>query len=279
MATKRTRIGICAPSTPFTRDDAARVVALAAESHPDAELRFHDQCFAQSGHFAGDDATRRAAFVDLANDPDTDAIWFARGGYGACRIAGDAIGELNDIALSKRYLGYSDGGNMLAALYRAGIGTLAHGPMAADIRRPGGEAAVRRALDWLSGADCIAYDASLEPGRSYAAFNLMTLTMLLGTPIAPDLGGHVLLLEEVSEYDYAFDRAFFHLAMSLKGVGIGGIRLGRVSNVVANDRAFGMTAEDIARHWCDAAGIAWLGRCDIGHDAANTIVPFGCFAG
>lgn len=279
MTMNRTRIGICAPSTPFTRDDAARVVALSAESHPDAELRFHDQCFAQSGHFAGDDVARRAAFVDLANDPDTAAIWFARGGYGACRIAEDAVGDLGAAAQSKRYLGYSDGGNMLAALYRAGIGTVAHGPMAADIRRPGGEAAVRRALDWLTGAETIDYDASLEPGRCYAAFNLMTLTMLLATPIAPDLGGHVLLLEEVGEYAYAFDRAFFHLAMSLKDAGVAGIRLGRVSDVVANDRPFGMAAEDIARHWCDAANIAWLGRCDIGHDAANKIVPFGRFLG
>ena len=50
------RIGICAPSTPFTRDDAARVTALAAESHPEAELAFDDQCFIEQGHFAGSDA-------------------------------------------------------------------------------------------------------------------------------------------------------------------------------------------------------------------------------
>lgn len=275
----QTRIGICAPSTPITRDDAARVIALAGKSHPQASLVFHDQCFASADHFAGSDDDRRAAFVELANDPAIDAIWFVRGGYGACRIAEEAVERLAPAASAKRYLGYSDAGTMLAALYRAGIGTLAHGPMPVDIRREGGEAAVRRALDWLTRGEACAYELSLEPGQRYAAFNLMTLTMLLGTRIAPDLADHVLMIEEVGEYDYAFDRAFFHLADSLKGRGLAGLRLGRISNVTANDRPFGATSEEIARYWCDHADIPYLGRADIGHDVANKIVPFGAFAG
>lgn len=95
------RIAICAPSTPFTREDAARVSALAATSHPSAELVFHDQCFAEAGHFAGPDEMRSAAFVDVANDPGFDAVWFVRGGYGACRIAQDAVAALNSAAADK----------------------------------------------------------------------------------------------------------------------------------------------------------------------------------
>lgn len=275
----QTRIGICAPSTPFTRDDATRVIALAGESHPQASLVFHDQCFVSKGHFAGSDEERSAAFVELANDPALDAIWFVRGGYGACRIAGVAIGQLAPHAHTKRYLGYSDAGTMLAALYRARVGTLAHGPMPADIRREGGDAAVRRSLDWLTQDGACEYEPTLERGKKYAAFNLMTLTMLLGTSIAPDLAGHVVMIEEVGEYDYVLDRAFFHLADGLKGRGLAGLRLGRVSDVTENDRPFGASSEDIARHWCDHAGIPYLGRADIGHDAANKIVPFGIFGG
>ena len=54
-----------------------------------------------------------------------------------------------------------------------------------------------------------------------------------------------------------------------------GIRLGRVSDVPENDRPFGCGAQDIARDWCERAGIPFLGAADIGHDAANKIVPFG----
>lgn len=269
------RIGICAPSTPFTRDDAQRVIDLASASHPAAELIFDDQCFMEAGHFAGRDADRLAAFVRLANDSAFDAIWFARGGYGACRIAGDAIPLLNAAAREKAYMGYSDQGNLLGALYRNNIGRPVHGPMCADIRRDGGSAAVVRALDWLTGGNSQSLEGHVRPGGKYAAFNLMTLAMMVGTPLMPDLEDHILMVEEVSEYLYAFDRAFFHVATHVAGMGLKGLRLGRVSDVPDNDRPFGEAPEDIARRWCGRAGIAYLGRADIGHDSDNKVVPFG----
>jgi muramoyltetrapeptide carboxypeptidase len=81
------------------------------------------------------------------------------------------------------------------------------------------------------------------------------------------------MVEEVSEYLYAVDRLFFHVTAHLGG--IAGLRLGRVSDVPENDRPFGADAEDIARNWCGRHSIAFLGAADIGHDAANRIVPFG----
>lgn len=269
------KIGICAPSTPFSREDAARVTALTSTSHPTAELVFHDQCFTQAGHFAGPDAERLEAFVDLANDPAFDAIWLARGGYGACRIAEDAVGKLKAAAHDKLYMGYSDAGNVLGYLYRSGIGRVVHGPMPADIRREGGEAAVKRALDWVVRSDPASLEPHIQAGERYAAFNLMTLAMMAGTPLMPELKGHVLMVEEVAEYLYGYDRAFFHVTSHLKDAGLVGLRLGRVSDVPDNDRPFGESAESIAKRWCRKSGIAYLGRADIGHDADNKVVPFG----
>ena len=269
------KIAICAPSTPFTREDAARVSALAATSHPTAELVFHDQCFAESGHFSGADAVRLEAFVEMANDPAFDAIWFVRGGYGACRIAEDAVVKLKAAARDKLYMGYSDAGNLLGALYRAGVGRVVHGPMPADIRRDGGEAAMKRALDWIVNANAQSLEPHIQAGEKYAAFNLMTLTMMVGTPLMPDLKGHVLMVEEVSEYLYGFDRAFFHVTSHLRDAGLAGLRLGRVSDVPDNDRPFGEGAEEIAKRWCRKSDILYLGHADIGHDADNKVVPFG----
>jgi muramoyltetrapeptide carboxypeptidase len=269
------KIGICAPSTPFTREDAARVTVLAANSHPTAELVFHDQCFAESGHFAGPDTERLEAFVDLANDSAFDAIWFVRGGYGACRIVEDAAAKLKAAARNKLYMGYSDAGNFLSCLYRNGIGRVVHGPMPADIRREGGEAAVKRALNWIVNANPASLEPHIQPGEKYAAFNLMTLAMMVGTPLMPNLKGHVLMVEEVAEYLYGFDRLFFHVTSHLKDIGLAGLRLGRVSDVPDNDRPFGEGAEEIAKRWCHKSGISYLGRADIGHDADNKIVPFG----
>lgn len=271
MARSPVRVAICAPSTPITREDAERVQAIASAEFPRVELHVHPQCFESEAHFAGSDARRIDVLVECANDPSFDAVWFARGGYGACRVAEDALARFSHVAESKTWLGYSDAGYLLGALYRERIGQPVHAPMVADIRREGGEAAVRRTLAYLSG-DGSGLEPSLERHPT-VAFNLMTLAMLCGTRLMPGLAGHVVMVEEVSEYLYAVDRLFFHLTAHLGG--IAGLRLGRISEVPENDRPFGHEAEAIVRHWCARHTIPYLGSADIGHDAANKIVPFG----
>ncbi len=255
----------------MTHEDTARIVALAKAEFPEVGLHFHPQCFASEGHFAGPDAQRLAALLECANDPAFDAVWFARGGYGACRIADDAVAGLGHAAQDKAFLGYSDAGYLLGALYRARIGRPVHAPMPGDIRREGGEAAVRRALGYLAG-DRSGLEPSLDRHPA-VAFNLVTLAMLCGTRLMPGLAGHVVMVEEVSEYLYAVDRLFFHVTAHLGGVA--GLRLGRVSEVPENDRPFGQEPEAIARYWCARHAIPFLGQAEIGHDAANRIVPFG----
>lgn len=264
------RVAICAPSRSISQEDAARVLVLASE-FPGLELEFHPQCFLNRGHFAGSDAQRLAAFAECANDPVVDSVWFARGGYGANRIAQEAVGQLGKAAEGKAFLGYSDTGYLLAALYRAGIGQPTHAPMVADIRREGGEAAVRRSLAWLCG-DRSGAEGKLD-SHPTVSFNLTTLAMCCGTPLMPGLAGHVVMVEEVSEHFYAIDRLFFHLTAHLGG--IAGLRLGRIGDVPENDIPFGQEAEEIARHWCARHAIPFLGRADIGHDADNKVVPFG----
>jgi muramoyltetrapeptide carboxypeptidase len=267
------RICVVAPSTPIREEDAARVAALAAEHFPEATLDFHPQCFLSHNHFAGTDRQRSDAFLEAANDSSIDALWFARGGYGSCRIAEDVLAGLGEAARGKTCLGYSDAGYLLAGLYRAGIGSLAHGPMVRDVIRQGGEAAILRALAWLVRRD----PETLEPGLDgpSAAFNITVFAHMIGTPLQPDLGGHVLLLEDVSEHMYRTDRAMFHISSNPDVRRVAGIRLGRCSEVPLNDPDFGETEEQVVRHWCERSGIPFLGRADIGHDADNKVVPFG----
>lgn len=270
------RIGVVAPSTPIDRTVADRVVAFAAEAYPEAELHFHPQCFLTHKHFAGEDSERADAFVDIANDPAFDALWFARGGYGSCRIAENVLARLAPAARKKAYLGYSDAGYILAGLYATGFDDIAHGPMAQDILRDGGEEGVRRALSWLVRRSPNVLEPSVAEGRKpTVAFNITVFSQLLGTPLQPDLSGHVLMLEDVSEYTYRTDRSMFHISSNPGVRRVAGIRLGRCSLVPDNDPDFGETEEEVVRHWCERSGIPYLGTADIGHDADNKIVPFG----
>jgi len=268
------RIAVVAPSTPILPETAERVRALAGRSHPGVDILFSPQCFRRHNHFAGTDSERAEALVEAANDPAVDAIWFARGGYGSCRIAEDVLDRLGPSARAKTYLGYSDAGFLLAGLYRRGIGRVAHAPMPNDLLRVGGEAAVRRALDWLRDGDPDALEPKLGESPA-AAFNITVFGHLLGTPLEPDLAGHVLILEDVSEHMYRTDRAMFHLTGSAAVRKVAGIRLGRCSEVPVNDPDFGESEEEVFRFWCARAGIPYLGRADIGHDAGNKVVPFG----
>jgi muramoyltetrapeptide carboxypeptidase len=262
------RIAVVAPSNTVSPQIPARIVALAADRYGDdaPEIVFHPQCFLSEGHFAGPDVARADALVEVANDPSFDAVWFARGGYGANRIAGAAIARMGDAARAKTFLGYSDGGFLLAGLLACGIGQQVHAPMPSDILRDGGEAAVARTLDWLR--------APASAPQPQVAFNLTVLSTLLGTPLEPDLTGRVLMIEEVDEAMYRIDRTLFHLTSSANVRRCAGIRLGRCAPVPPNMPDFGSDEEAVTRHWCDVSGIEWLGRADIGHDAGNAVVPF-----
>lgn len=268
------KIAIVAPANRMDPAVAERVKQYAAELYPDAALHVHPQCFLSSGHFAGDDEARAQAFVEVANDPAFDAVWFARGGYGSCRILEAALPKLDKTARQKTYLGYSDMGSLLGALYAKGFANLAHGPMPSDIARPGGEAAVKRALAFLIERCPVSLEPSIEGARR-VAFNIETLAALIGTPYEPDLAGHVLMLEEIAEYMYRIDRSLFHIVSSPKMRRLAGLRLGRCSDIPANDPDFGKTEVEVAEYWCNRAGIPYLGRADIGHDIDNKVVPFG----
>jgi muramoyltetrapeptide carboxypeptidase len=269
------KIGVVAPGSRIDPVLAENVKALAAQYGARAEIHFHPQCFLTSGHFAGDDAARAKAFVEFANDESFAAIWFARGGYGACRILAEALPKLTAAAKKKTYLGYSDAGALLGGMYKLGFGRLAHGPMPSDLARAGGEAAVKRALAFLIDGAPASLEASISPKTPSAAFNITILGTLIGTPFQPNLAGHVLMLEEVSEYMYRIDRALFHLTSNPEIRKVAGIKLGRCSDIPPNDPPFGQNEEQVIKHWCGVSGIPYMGRADIGHDSENKIVPFG----
>lgn len=263
-----------AASSRANPDSIATVTAWAATAYPEVELVFHPQCLETDGHFAGSDIRRAAAFLEYANDPAFDAIWFLRGGYGANRILQMVMPELGRAARHKSYLGYSDVGFLLGALYARRIGRPVHGPMVSDIGRTGGEQTVARSLGWLARGD----RAGLEPGldgRPSVAFNLTILTSLIGTPWLPDLTDHVLIVEEVSEPMYNVDRMLFKLAHATQLKGIAGLRLGAVSDVTANVPAWGETLDYMMVRWARDMGVPYLGRAEVGHTQGNHVVPFG----
>lgn len=282
------RIAIVAASSRFSEADrVAEALAPVVADYPGVALDYRlVRDVAEDSHFAGDDAARRDTLLGAANDPGIDAIWFARGGYGASRIALDVLDGLDlAVARRKRWLGYSDPGFLLAGLYAKGC-TVAHGPMAKDLLNYArGADTVRRSLNWLTGRSDEGLEPGLIAGQSYAAFNISVLAALLGTPLEPDLSGHVLMLEELDEHLYATDRDMFRILNTASVRRIAELRLGRVQVLRVADAnggtpqplPFDESAGQIAARWCRDAGVAFGPPADIGHDSGNKVVPFGRF--
>jgi muramoyltetrapeptide carboxypeptidase len=271
------RIGVVAPGSRIDPATAEQVLGLASALYPEKtpEVVFHPQCFRSSGHFAGEDALRAQAFLEVANDADFDALWFARGGYGSGRLAERVLSGLNESARQKVYMGYSDTGALLAVLHRTGFKRLAHGPMPSDLARSNGDVAVRRALAFLVDRAADSVEQTASQTVATAAFNITVLSHLIGTSFEPDLTDHVLMLEEVGEHMYRIDRCLFHLTSAATIRRVAGIKLGRCSAIPPNQPDFGQSEEQVVMHWCERAGIPYLGRADIGHDIENKVVPFG----
>ena len=271
-------IALVCPGGQITKKLAAKTAGIAAARLGDqVKLHFHPQCFSVAGHFAGPDAERSAAFLEVANDPQYDAVWFARGGYGACRLDGNLFRKLNEHARAKTYFGYSDNGTLLARLYKESIGRPVHGPIPTDLAREGGEEAIARSLSFLADGNPSTLEPTVRSGKKLVAFNITVLAHLVATDWMPDLSGHVIMLEDVGEYLYRIDRAMFAIMANAGLRRAEGIMLGRVSDIPENDRPFGQTEEELVKDWCARACVPYLGRADIGHDAGNKIVPFGAF--
>src|ERR1041385_7154215 len=99
MQRSKKMLGIVAPASRIDEGVAEQVKAHARELYDGrVELFFHPQCFLSSGHFAGEDPARAEAFIEVANDEKFDALWWARGGYGANRIAKAVLSRLNNAA-------------------------------------------------------------------------------------------------------------------------------------------------------------------------------------
>lgn len=209
-------VRVVAPSGPVPEP---RFMAGLARLQSRYNVRFDPKVvFAQQGYLAGSDWQRAEAMHAAATEPDTKAIWMARGGYGLMRILPQLPWEVLR-ASPKTLVGFSDGTALLAALAaQSGLGSV-HGPVVTQ-------------LDELPDADLEHLWRILEAPRQGVVLegltalvagiaegpllggNLEVLSRLLATPYLPDLSGAILFIEDVGERPYRVDRLLTQLELS-----------------------------------------------------------------
>ncbi|RFU85844.1 LD-carboxypeptidase [Streptomyces triticagri] len=228
------RVAVVAPSGPVPEDllqaglDILRGWGLEVTVAPHV-LAGHREF----GYLAGSDADRAADLQNAWCDPAVDAVFCARGGYGAQRMVDLVDWAAVRAAGPKVFLGYSD----ITALHeafavRAGVATL-HGPMVAVrdfIKTPATQEHLRATL--FEPESVLTHEAgrALIPGRARGVVLGGCLSLLssdLGTPHArPSAGGGLLCIEDVDEEDYRLDRCLTQLLRSGWLEGVRGVLLG-----------------------------------------------------
>ena len=220
-------IGVFAPAGPCRRGDLCR--GLRALTQRGYRLKVAESCRRRWHYLAGNDDRRLADLHALVADPEVDALWCARGGYGTMRL----LDRVDWALLAERRLpliGYSDitalqlalfaqtglisfSGPMVGTVYGYGaadgiapeteaelFGWLTPGPANQTLENPGGAP-----LRWLQ--------SGVAEGRLLGG-NLSLLAALVGTPYLPDLRGAILAIEDVGEVPYRVDRMLTQLRLA-----------------------------------------------------------------
>ncbi len=187
---------------------------------------------ARRGFLAGSDSERSEGYRELVRRPDVEAIFFARGGYGASRILG--LLDADEIRERPRiHLGGSDLTAFFAFLSRNCRLAAYYGPMVAV------SMAEEEGLDWervLCGqppsSHRFADSEILAGGRGEGPLTggcLSILASLCGTPEAVSGRGAVLFWEDVGEDTYRLDRMLTQLERSGTFDGLQAMVIGSIS--------------------------------------------------
>ncbi len=271
-------VGVVSPASAIDREYLERGVG--ALKRMGFRVKVSSHALDRSAILAGTDAVRASELQKFFADPEVDAIFAARGGYGAGRIL--PLLDFDAIARTpKVFMGFSDATFILNALVGRGGMVCFHGPMVAmDFAHGLGEASLDHLRRLLAG-DLTSFDlparAALKEGIAEGEVVGGCLSMVaasIGTPYAPPFDDAVLFLEDTGEKAYRIDRMLVQLAQAgvlerVAAVVFGALRPPDGSE--AEYRLIGeCVAEQAARLDCPV-----LSGIEAGHGSANFTIPFG----
>jgi len=204
----------------------------------------------RDGFLAGTDAERADGYRELVRDPQIDAIFFARGGYGAARVL-PRLDPAEIRSNPKIHLGGSDLTALFAFAWRHASLVTGYGPMVAVEMAGDGE------LDWesvLSGElprpHSVAPEDAIATGAGEGTLVggcLSLIASLCGTPEAVEAAGSVLFWEDVGEEIYRLDRMLTQLERSGTFDGLQAMVIGSI----APGRRAGAESPDDVRAWLE----------------------------
>lgn len=246
---------------------------------------------AKRGYLAGTDEQRLADLHWAFSDPEIEAVWCLRGGYGCGRLL-----PVIDYDLIRRnpkiLIGYSDITALHLAIHgRTGLVTF-HGPVAAS-EYPDNTTANAKAILWQGKKEhVVALPEDLEalpgpeykpvvisPGKARGALiggNLALLSALVGTEYSPSYKGKLVFIEDIGEQPYRIDRMLVQLFQGTDLAEAAGIVLGVFNDCQPKSSTVpSLTLEETLNDNFANLGIPVVYGFPFGHIPYNVTLPYG----
>lgn len=210
-------LAIVSPSSPIAKEKLERGLEVLHQAG--YRTKVYPHALDANDYMAGEDKDRMSDLQQAFADPEVDAVYCSRGGYGCARLM--PYLDLDAMAASgKMFLGFSDITTIHLALNRRGLVTL-YSPMALSFSVERQPWVYESFLGALKGDTTTPKDApkanTLVGGTVEAEVCggcLCLLTDSLGTPDALDAAGKLLLIEDIDEHPHRVDAMFTHLITS-----------------------------------------------------------------
>jgi muramoyltetrapeptide carboxypeptidase len=285
-------IGVVVPAGPLNRERIDR--AFDRIRQRGFQVKTYGDIYRAQGYLAGDDRARANELIAAFADPETTAVWCARGGYGVARLL-----KLIDFDVIRRnpkvFLGFSDISILHTAFQqRAGLITF-HGPNLqdgfgkSDDMPPANEVALWRAIlaeqqEAASGYLVATTSVDTRELRTIVGGtaagqltggNLAVICGLMGTPFEPETAGRILFLEDVSERVYRIDRYLAQLSLAGKLQAAAGILLGTFSYEDDEPADSQAAVAALLDEYCAGLEIPVLAGFPAGHAQYNLTLPMG----
>ncbi len=241
---------------------------------------------ARRGYLAGSDARRAEELNTAIRNPEVDAIFPIRGGYGLSRIL-DRIDYRAVRRHPKVLIGFSDTTALHLAVARRSRMVTFHSPAPQgnlyrdEPRYRSSRDLFRRMVldgEVRSGPVPVPDDGpkpvTLVGGTARGRLtggNLSLIAATMGTPYAIEPEGAILLIEDVNEAPYRVDRMLAQLRLAGVLESVNGVVAGQFTETGSDLGA----VEAVLREYLGSLDKPVLLNYPIGHIAANATVPLG----
>lgn len=276
LLTPGATIGILSPSSPLPEGGLDKAIEWIEKQK--YQVKLAPSVYAHDRFLAGSDEARAKDINDFFADPEIDAVFASRGGYGTPRL----LDKINyDLIRDnpKPFVGLSDTTALQNAfLAKSGLISFS-GFMPYLDAKTGQPPPVTEFSLWaaLMHEEQSFAGEILFPGNISGCLIggcLSLVVCLAGTPYMPEATGNILILEDIGEEPYRVDRMMAHLEQTGLFEQIGGIVFGEFYRCVSSDPEDG-TIDEVMDEWAARIGKPALKNIPYGHQPNHCVISLG----